>query len=557
MADDTLRLGIDADASGVAAAAKDAERSLGRIGDRAKSETKNLNLYGERLGKVFGKNSGLHAKLDALEVPIRDVEGGFDRARQTAFVFGNAAETASEKATQGFLLAADSIAAFTSGGVAGIALTAAVAGFAFLSQAINEEAEAARKAEEETKKQAEALQNLAQQANAANVTISLLNAQTREKEVRERARFVEAERIATGKRHNALIDQLRKHEEDKRKASRVAQLKGAMAAIERTKKAIEIERAAFDKLDAEHNKSNERIRKARADVEKEMADNSENEITRLIGALEKKVTAGREAIEKVTGSAVRAVTHEEIMAKYADEQKAAEETQQALRKEDEAFEERQLKKQEAAKQRFLEGQRLLQEERIAAWETAEAKTKADEAAARTAKQVAAERISAFQKAHSVEIAAVTATISSLQQMAHDGELSFSKLADAAITAAGNQLVADGTKTLMMGVAKMFNPATAAIGIPEAAQGGLMISTGLAMGAAGGFIGRSGAAPGQAPAATTTPTDTRQSRAASSAGGGEGGTTVINFNGPAYDRRGVANVLTSGQKMARHRRVAGA
>ncbi len=171
MADDTLRLGIDADASGVAAAAKDAERSLGRIGDRAKSETKNLNLYGERLGKVFGKNSGLHAKLDALEVPIRDVEGGFDRARQTAFVFGNAAETASEKATQGFLLAADSIAAFTSGGVAGVAITAAVAGFAFLSQAINEEAEAARKAEEETKKQAEALKALADAALSAGVSL--------------------------------------------------------------------------------------------------------------------------------------------------------------------------------------------------------------------------------------------------------------------------------------------------------------------------------------------------------------------------------------------------
>ena len=560
MANDRTTIVIDADASGVSSAVSKAEQSLGKLGGSVDNQSQKLNRYGERLGRAFGPGEGLHGRLDSLEMPLRDIEGSFDRTTQAARIFQSSAESASEKATAGFLLAADAIATFTSGGVAGIAIAAAVAGFALLSKAINEEAEEARKAEEATKKQAEALQNLAQQANAANVTISLLNSQTREKEVRERARFVEAERLAVGKRHNALIDQLRAHEEAKLKASRVAQLKGAMAAIERTKKAIEIERAAFDKLDAEHKKSNESIRKARADVEREMTANSENEITRLIDSLEKKVQAGKNAIRQATASAGQAVTEDEIMSRYAAESKAAEEANQALRKEDEAFEERQRQKQEAARQRFLENQQLQREETIAAWDAADAKKKADEEAARSAEQAAAKRMAAFREAHAVEIAALTATIGALQQMAHDGEVSFARLADAAATAAGRQLVASGTKHLLEGAAKALagiasgDPIKVSAGSAESAKGGAMIAAGLALGAVGGAIGRSG---GAASVPSSAPTDTRESRSAASSGDSGGGKTIVNFNGPAYDRRGVSQVINSGMKMARHRRIAGA
>ena len=126
----------------------------------------------QNLNKSMGKGGGLRSNINDLETPLRDVEGSFDRVAMATRVWGNSSETASEKATVGFLLAADAIATFTSGGIAGIAIAAAVAGFSLLSKALDNEAEAARKAEEETKKQAEALQALADAALSAGVSLA-------------------------------------------------------------------------------------------------------------------------------------------------------------------------------------------------------------------------------------------------------------------------------------------------------------------------------------------------------------------------------------------------
>ena len=146
MADDTLRLGIEADASGVDRGVKQAKDSLSDLGDSVDRESKNLNRYGEKLGKAFGPGEGLHGRLSELETPLRDSEGAFARAQMAVIEFGNEGATAADKIGAGFLLAGDSIAAFASGGVVGIAIAAGVAGLSMLVQAMNEEAEAAKEA---------------------------------------------------------------------------------------------------------------------------------------------------------------------------------------------------------------------------------------------------------------------------------------------------------------------------------------------------------------------------------------------------------------------------
>ena len=143
-------------------------------------------------------------------------------------------------------------------------------------------------------------------------------------------------------------------------------------------------------------------------------------------------------------------------------------------------------------------------------------------------------------------AAATTVTGALFEQAKAGELNAAALLEAVLASTGQELVARGTLHAFEGVATA-NPVMAG-------TGAAMIASGLAMGAASGAVSRAGQ-PAASP--SSTPTDTRQSRAAATGGGSEGGTTVINFNGPAYDRRGVANVLNSGQKMARHRRIMGA
>ena len=162
-----------------------------------------------------------------------------------------------------------------------------------------------------------------------------------------------------------------------------------------------------------------------------------------------------------------------------------------------------------------------------------------------AKKTAEFKAKLAEEGKALALSAASTVTSALFEQAKAGELNAEKLLEAVLASTGQELVARGTLHLFEGAATL-NPLKAGIG-------GAMIASGLAMGAASGAISRAGQ-----PAATpaSTPTDTRQSRAASSGSGGEGGTTVIQFNGPAYDRRGVSNVLNSGLKMAKHRRVMG-
>lgn len=557
MADDTLRLGIDADASGVAAAAKDAERSLGRIGSKAKSETKNLNLYGERLGKVFGKGEGLHGRLDALEMPLRDVEGGFDRARQTAFVFGNAAETASEKATQGFLLAADSIAAFTSGGVAGVAITAAVAGFAFLSQAINEEAEAARKAEEETKKQAEALKALADAALSAGVSLGAQRSMQEMTAQSAKLLEVDDKLLENRTKQIRLLKEMAVDaEHTQQEQMRLADLSGILVADviageHRLGDARKEASAELAKLRDEEEKLAEVQTKATSDLEKASRKASDERI-RFSDSATKRIIDDAKLMSEAVKEAIQEVTKPQTTRGGDSGMPAAEKEAEAALK---RIEER-LKAEKALDDDFNEAIRradLIEEEEHAiallgisenarAQETEAEKAKAAADKAR-AKDLADFKDRLTKQSTQVALGALQAVTAGLYEQAKAGEFAAEKLLQATLDSVGKEMVAKGTLYLFEGIGSM-NPV-------KVASGSALIAAGVGLGAVSGSLNAPEAA------AATTPTDTRQSRAASSAGGGEGGTTVINFNGPAYDRRGVANVLTSGQKMARHRRVAGA
>jgi len=555
MASDELRIPITADASGVSAGVKDAEQALGKLGSSVDRESKELNLYGERLGKVFGKNNGLHAKLDALEMPLRDVEGGFDRARQTAFVFGNSAETASEKATQGFLLAADSIAAFTSGGVAGIAITAAVAGFAFLSQAINEEAEAAKKAEEETKKQADALKALADAALSAGVSLA---AQRSLQEVTaQSAKLLEADdKLLENRRQQIKL--LKELDVAESEQLRLAEASGILLAdiaagefrVGDARKEASAElrtlRQEERKLAKEQVETTKQVEKASSKAADERIRFSDTATKRIIDDARKLSEATKQAINEIT----KPQTSKEKGSGIAAAAKEAEAALERVRKQalEEAALEREVRQDNAAfdvqtAQQTAEAEREI---RFAAFQ----EQAAIDLAAHNKRRQQAEQAIAFDRKLATERtelakAAASTVTSALFDQAKAGELNAEKLLEAVLASTGQELVARGTLHAFEGVATL-NPVMAG-------TGAAMIASGLAMGAASGAISRAGQ-----PAATpaSTPTDTRQSRAASSGSGGEGGTTVIQFNGPAYDRRGISTVLNSGLKMAKHRRVMG-
>ena len=94
---------------------------------------------------------------------------------------------------------------------------------------------------------------------------------------------------------------------------------------------------------------------------------------------------------------------------------------------------------------------------------------ADKAAAQQQKAQAM-----FMKTHAVEIAATRAIIGGLQQMAHDGEISFAALGDAAMTAAGNQLVAS-VQRLAARAAKAARPLSILTGRPLIGVGSVILS----------------------------------------------------------------------------------
>ena len=554
MADDTLRLGIEADASGVDRGVKQAKDSLGDLGDSVDRESKNLNRYGEKLGKAFGPGEGLHGRLTELETPLRDSEGAFQRAQMAVIEFGNEGATAADKIGAGFLLAGDSIAAFASGGVVGIAIAAGVAGLSMLVQTMNEEAEAAKEAEEAQKKHAEELKNLSKSAATANASIALLNAKQRKDEKIARARALEQEIIdlkEQGARmidqRNALLDRLEKTTDVK--------------ALERGKAAAKAQRLEIEKLEkhgadliAEFNKIQNGILEAQKDVVRETEKNQESVITALVDFLNTADKTTTTAVEKETEKRVKAVRNfRDVMADFAKDEKERTLAQQELRKEDERFEERRKKRQQDARKRFREQQQQNAQEIAEILDHKEALVKADKEEAEAAQQAADKRFQAFQKSYSSQIKVGDQLINALFEQAKAGEISAEKLLATVIETTGQELVTKGKGFVLTGIAQLA--ATAGVqGGPTVAAGSAMIAAGIGMGAASGSISRAADA---TPARSSTPTDTRQSRAASTAGSSEGGTTVINFNGDAYDRRGVSNVLNSGLKMARHRRVMGA
>jgi len=554
MADDTLRLGIEADASGVDRGVKQAKDSLSDLGDSVDRESKNLNRYGEKLGKAFGPGEGLHGRLTELETPLRDSEGAFQRAQMAVIEFGNEGATAADKIGAGFLLAGDSIAAFASGGVVGIAIAAGVAGLSMLVQTMNEEAEAAKEAEEAQKKHAEELKNLSKSAATANASIALLNAKQRKDEKIARARALEQEIIdlkEQGARmidqRNALLDRLEKTTDVK--------------ALERGKAAAKAQRLEIEKLEkhgadliAEFNKIQNGILEAQKDVVRETEKNQESVITALVDFLNTADKTTTTAVEKETEKRVKAVRNfRDVMADFAKDEKERTLAQQELRKEDERFEERRKKRQQDARKRFREQQQQNAQEIAEILDRKEALVKADKEEAEAAQQAADKRFQAFQKSYSSQIKVGDQLINALFEQAKAGEISAEKLLATVIETTGQELVTKGKGFVLTGIAQLA--ATAGVqGGPTVAAGSAMIAAGIGMGAASGSISRAADA---TPARSSTPTDTRQSRAASTAGSSEGGTTVINFNGDAYDRRGVSNVLNSGLKMARHRRVMGA
>lgn len=557
MADDTLRLGIEADASGVDKGVRDAEKSLDRLGDSVDREAKNLNRYGEKLGKAFGPGEGLHGRLTEIETPLRDSEGAFARAQMAVIEFGNEGATAADKIGAGFLLAGDSIAAFASGGYVGLAIAAGVAGISLLTQMMDEEAAAAQEAEEAQKKHADELKNLAKSAAAANATIALLNAKQRKDEAIERARALEQEIADTQKQANDLIEQRNQLLDRLEKTNNAGALKRGKAAAKRQRLEIERLEEHGRGLVEEYNKTQNGIIDAHKRVLSETEKNEQNVITALVDFLNDTNQKTTEAVEKETTKRVAAVRRvRDVMAEYAKDEKERTMAQQALRKEDEAFdkrrEERAQKRQADALKRFHERRAQERKEMLAILDEKKELEQADKKTAEEAEKAADKRLSAFMKTYEAEIRIGQQVVNALYEQAKAGEISAQALLATVIDATGKELVTKGTGYVLTGLAQLA--ATAGVqGGPTVAAGSAMIAAGVGMGAASGAITRSA----QPTAASSTPTDTRQSRAAATGGGSEGGTTVINFNGPAYDRRGVANVLNAGQKMARHRRVMGA
>ena len=553
MADDTLRLDIQADASGVTTGVRQAEKALDNLGDSVEKETKNLNRYGEKLGKALGPNEGLHGRLENLETPLRDSEGAFARAQMAVIEFGNEGATAADKVGAGFLLVSDSIAAFASGGIVSLAIAAGVASISLLVQAMNEEEEAAKKAEEAQKKHAEELQNLAKSAAAANKTIALVNAETRKKEAIERARAIEQELADTDEKYEALAKKHNEEVERFNNLSALAQTKEESKRLDAQGKEVEDLEKQGKKLLSEYTKTQANIKDAQKDILKEAEHNSRNVITLLVNGLETVNKETTKAIEKETKKQIKAVRKvRDVMAEFAKDEKQRTLDQQALRKEDEKFEKRLEKRQQDARKRFLENQKRNAQEINDYREFKKEMAEADKAEAEAAEKAAAKRLAAFEKSYSLQIKIGDQLVTALFAQAKAGELSAEKLLATVIETTGQELVTKGKGYVLTGLAQLA--ATAGVqGGPTVAAGSAMIAAGIGMGAVSGSISRSA----DAPATSSTPTDTRQSRAASTAGSSDGGTTVINFHGDAYDRRGVSNVLNSGLKMARHRRVMGA
>ena len=564
----TTTIVIDGDASGVKKAAKVAEGSIDKLSSSVDKQGQNLNRYGEKLGKAFGPGQGLHGRLDNLETPLRDTEGAIARSQMAFVEFGKAGATASDKIGAGFLLAGDAIAAFTSGGAVGIAIAAAVAGFSLIAKVMMDEAAAAEEAAKAQEDHAAALKELGSAAVDAGISIAALNAQEAAAASLANVRTIEQQQVEARTKQKRLKDALDDARDFEKRQTSFTTIQSAKRKLVIASDAAEAQDLIVKNLKDAAATSRTQAKQDQAFYLSDLAISQGSAVTSFVESLKVTKQKATDAIKEIStaklsggkaGGSNAGESEEAIMARAAASDKQRTKEQQEQRLEEEATDKRfDARAAERAKAKSDFEEKSNSDMLAAIKVRSDARTAAaDKAAAQQQKAQAM-----FMKTHAVEIAATRAIIGGLQQMAHDGEISFAALGDAAMTAAGNQLVASGTEHLLGGAAKAFagaatfNPVMVAGGTAEAGQGALMIAAGLGLGAVGGAIGRSGSAPA-APSGASAPTDSRESRAASGGSGGEGGSTIINFNGPAFDRRGVSNIITSGNRMARHRRIAGA
>ena len=545
MASDKTTIIIDADASGVSSAVDKADKSLGKLGDSVKSQDQNLNRYGEKLGKAFGPGEGLHGRLDNLESPLRDTEGAIARSQMAFIEFGNKGATAADKVGAGFLLAGDAIAAFTSGGTVGVAIAAAVAGFSLINSLMTEEAEAAKKAAEEQEKHAKSLQDLGKRADDAGMSIAALQAKEAAGIALGNLRAVEQERLDQRLRQRKLKDELEDLRDRERRATTAFGKEGTQALqAQMVVKAAEL-KSQNEVVKGMKNKlalAKTGAKEAQAFYLNDLMLSSQSAVTTYAEALKKTRKETAATLMNLTDETT-AATAKAAESARADNKKVFDEEahEREVARDNRLFD---LNEERNAKQIALEIAREEAEEKaqIREWSfnrAFEAQKKLQEAEKKAAEQRKQMALSAAQ-----------VVTGALFEQAKAGELNAAKLLEAVLNSTGQQLVSRGTLHLFEGIASS-NPV-------EASTGGAMIAAGLAMGAASGAISRAGEpSAAAAPESSGAPTDTRESRAASGSRGGDGGTTIIHFNGPAYDRSGVSKVITSGQRMAKHRRIAGA
>jgi len=534
MASDELRIPITADASGVSDGVKDAERALGKLENTVDESGKSLNRYGEKLGKALGPGDGLHGRLDNLESPLRDTEGAIARSQMAVIEFGNSGATAADKVGAGFLLAGDAIAAFTSGGVVGVGIAAAVAGFSIINQLMTEEAEKAKEAEEAQKKHAEQLANVGKSAVDAGISIAALQAKEAAGIALASVRAVEQDKLDQMLRKKRIKDRIEDLNAELRASNEASEMFRINRQLKEEAAALKSQETIVKNLDGALYYARLTAKETQAGYLNDLKLSEESATTAFITGLKKSTEAKTEAIKKI---------NEDVKASTAE---ATKESKKQIF--DEAAFERQVRQDNAAFD--LQTAQQLAEAELGIRFAASQEQAAIDLQLHNKRRQQAEQTADFQRRlanDGTELAksAALQVTSALFEQAKAGELSAEKVLEAVLSQTGQTLVAKGTLYAFEGVATL-NPVMAG-------TGAAMIASGVAMGGASGAISRAGQ-----PAATpaSTPTDTRQSRAASSGTGGEGGTTVIQFNGPAYDRRGISTVLNSGLKMAKHRRVMG-
>ena len=545
MASDQFRIKGSFDDSGVRSGAKGAQTAIKGLGASTDQQSRKLNKYGERLGKTFGKGQGLHGRLDNLEMPLRDAEGAFDRVQFAVREFGNAGATATDKISAGFLLAGDSIATFVSGGVIGVAIAGVVA----LGAAVFQSFSAASREAEEAQ---QAFKDLAAEAVRSSMSIRAVQMNTALEEKKAKARGIEETIMADKARLRSRLGALEVEQEELLRQEKVWREK-RWGTAEQAHQRRRVAQAKSEWLTAR------RTLRQNEDLQKRVLQSVSNISTAVVrkaasdamSMTGKALAAADKLIEKTETKTAKATGAKGVKVDASAEIAAAE---AALKRwaDDRAFEQQVLRENRAHdrsdREADLAHAREMSERKVDLI-VLEGKMRRDEAAAEKLRQQ--KHLDDFHQAHATKIMVLGLMTNQLYDMAKAGEFSSAKLLSATLDAVGQEAVAKGTLHIWKGIASA-NPVEVAAGVG-------LVGLGVSLGAASGAVDRSAADQTAATSTTTTaaPADTRRSRAASSgSGGGDSGPVIIEFHGDVYDRRGVASVLSAGNRMSRHRRLAG-